>query len=117
MHLFVSFACLFVCWLAFVLDRFACSLLLQFTVLLPASLVPIIASGVISGVFLLLVIPVILCLVRKKCLSSTPPRNRGPQSESKTIISFMKNTSENVSVYTTVAMCNSSYCNTRLIFR
>src|SRR4029434_5730796 len=88
MHLFVSFACLFVCWLAFVLDRFACSLLLQCTVLLPASLVPIIASGAISGFFLLLVISAIFCLVRKKCLSETPPRHSGPQSESKTIISF-----------------------------
>ncbi|XP_062407987.1 uncharacterized protein LOC134099212 [Sardina pilchardus] len=41
------------------------------TVIVRASLAPIIASGVISGLFLLLLIPAILYLVKKKCLSDT----------------------------------------------
>ncbi|XP_076138919.1 uncharacterized protein LOC143122024 [Alosa pseudoharengus] len=41
------------------------------TVTIKASLAPIIASGVISGLFLLLLIPAILYLVKKKCLSDT----------------------------------------------
>ncbi|XP_062408012.1 uncharacterized protein LOC134099237 [Sardina pilchardus] len=40
-------------------------------VIIRASLAPIIASGVISGLFLLLLIPAILYLVKKKCLSDT----------------------------------------------
>ncbi|XP_062407988.1 alpha-1B-glycoprotein-like [Sardina pilchardus] len=41
------------------------------TVIIRASLAPIIASGVISGSFLLLIIPAILYLVKKKCLNDT----------------------------------------------
>ncbi|XP_076138918.1 uncharacterized protein LOC143122023 [Alosa pseudoharengus] len=41
------------------------------TVTVRESLAPIIASGVISGLFLLLLIPAILYLVKKKCLSDT----------------------------------------------
>ncbi|KAG5269690.1 hypothetical protein AALO_G00204910 [Alosa alosa] len=41
------------------------------TVIVRASLAPIIASGVISGLFLLLLIPAVLYLVKKKCLSDT----------------------------------------------
>ncbi|XP_048121426.1 uncharacterized protein LOC125308851 isoform X2 [Alosa alosa] len=41
------------------------------TVTIRASLAPIIASGVISGLFLLLLIPAVLYLVKKKCLSDT----------------------------------------------
>ncbi|KAG5269642.1 hypothetical protein AALO_G00204310 [Alosa alosa] len=41
------------------------------TVIVRVSLAPIITSGVISGLFLLLLIPAILYLVKKKCLSDT----------------------------------------------
>ncbi|XP_076137878.1 uncharacterized protein LOC143121403 [Alosa pseudoharengus] len=54
------------------------------TVIIRASLVPIVA-GVTSVLFLFVVIPVILCLVNKKCLTNMPQGNSGPQCSVSTI--------------------------------